>query len=44
MHKKWWEDPMAFIVDYWWLFLIIIVLGLGIYFTRSYWMPLLGLG
>jgi hypothetical protein len=43
MIKKWWEDPLGFVCDYWWIFLILILLGLVIYFTRTTWMPLLGL-
>lgn len=43
MQKKGFEDILAFFCDYWWIFLILIVLGLVIYFTRELWMPLLGL-
>jgi putative exporter of polyketide antibiotics len=46
--KKWinpraWEPIAAFINDYWWIFAIIIVLGLFLYFTRNLWLPFLGL-
>ena len=43
MNKEWWEDPVRFVNDYWWVFLLIIVLALTAYLTRGYWLPLLGL-
>jgi len=43
MNKEWWEQPACIICDYWWVILIILVVGLGVYFTRDLWMPLLGM-
>ena len=39
MQPAWWEGIARFMCDYWWVLLIIIVLGLTAYFTRSYWLP-----
>lgn len=44
MQKKSYEDVMAFLCDYGLILLVIIAIGLVLYFTRSYWLPLLGLG
>jgi len=41
MNDEWWEGTVCFICDYWWVFLIIIVLGITAYFTRDYWLPAL---
>jgi hypothetical protein len=43
MRKEWWEEPACIICDFWWLILIVVVLGLTAYFTRNFWIPLLGL-
>lgn len=43
MNAEWWEGPVRFLCGYWWIFLILIVLALTAYFTRSVWLPLLGL-
>lgn len=42
MQKKPFEDVLAFLCDYGWILLVILVVGLGLYFTRTYWLPLLG--
>lgn len=42
MQKKAYEDVMAVLCDYWWVLLILLILGLALYFTRMYWLPLLG--
>ena len=39
MHEDWWERPVCYICDYWWAFLIALVLILTGWFTRDYWMP-----
>jgi hypothetical protein len=39
MNVPWWEGPSRFMCDYWWVLLIIIVLGLTAYFTRDLWLP-----
>ncbi len=43
LSEKWWERPASFITDNWWWMLLILVLILTAYFTRAYWIPLLGL-
>jgi hypothetical protein len=42
MNPKWWERPTCFICDYWWVLLGSVVLVLAAYFTRGYWLPMLG--
>lgn len=42
MNEPWWEGIVTFINDYWWVLLLIVALGLTAYFTRDYWLPLLG--
>lgn len=39
MQEEWWERPVCYLCDYWWAFLILLVLGLTGWFTRDYWMP-----
>lgn len=41
MLKRWWEDFVWFVCDWWWLILIVLAVGLGAYFTRNLWLPLL---
>lgn len=43
MNEDWWEGATCFLCDYWWIILILVVLGITTYFTRDYWLPLLGL-
>lgn len=43
MNERWWEAPARFLADWWWLCLIILVLLITAYFTRSYWLPVIGL-
>ena len=43
MDEEWWERPTCIICDYGWIILLVIILGLALYFTRNIWMPLLGL-
>ena len=38
MNPRWWEAPIRFLSSYWWVLLILIVLAVTAYFTRSYWM------
>jgi hypothetical protein len=42
MNEDWSEGPVCFLCDYWWIFLIVLVLAITAYFTRDYWLPLLG--
>jgi hypothetical protein len=42
MSEPWWEGLANFLCRFWWVFLIILVLLLTLYFTRIYWLPLLG--
>jgi len=42
MKKTLLEGIMEFICDYYWIILILLVIGLALYFTRSLWLPLLG--
>ncbi len=41
MNEEWWENSTCFICDYWWVFLIVIVLAITAYFTSDYWLPAL---
>lgn len=43
MNREWWEGPVCVVCDYWWIILIVIVVGLGVYLTRDYWMQWIGL-
>lgn len=42
MNEEWWESPVCWVCDYWWALLLALVLGLSAFFTRDYWLPLLG--
>jgi len=39
MNEKWWERPTCFLCNYWWLLLLVVVLGLTAYFSRGFWFP-----
>lgn len=39
--EQWWERPTCFLCDYWWAFLLTLVLLLSAWFTRQRWMPLI---
>ncbi|MEI7987728.1 MAG: hypothetical protein WCI88_01710 [Chloroflexota bacterium] len=39
MNEAWWEKPMCFICNFWWLILGFFVLLLTSYFTSSFWLP-----
>ncbi len=39
MNESWWERPACYICDYWWAMLLLLVLALTAWFTRSYWLP-----
>ncbi len=41
MNETWWEKPVCLICDYWWLFLLGLVLFLTAYFTRPTWLSLI---
>jgi hypothetical protein len=43
MYKKWWDTPVCWLCDYWWAVLFTLALILAAYFTRAYWLPLIGL-
>ena len=40
MQEEWWEDPICWICDYWWLLLAGFALMLGLWFARDIWIPL----
>ena len=40
MQADWWEDPICWICDYWWLLLAGFALILGLWFARGIWIPL----
>lgn len=42
MKEEWWEQPVCFVCDYWWALLLALALLLTGWFTRGYWLPLLG--
>lgn len=44
MEKKAWEGILTVLCDYWWVLMGILILGLALFFTREFWLPLLGLG
>jgi hypothetical protein len=37
LRPRWWEGLVRFLSNYWWLLLIIIAVGVTIYFTRDIW-------
>ena len=39
MNEEWWESPVCWVCDYWWVLLLIIVLALTAFFTRDFWLP-----
>lgn len=42
MDEEWWEKPACYVCDYWWLFLLLLLMGgLGAYSIRGYRMPIL---
>ncbi|MHC1740533.1 MAG: hypothetical protein AB9897_05420 [Anaerolineaceae bacterium] len=43
INQKAWEPIAAFVNDYWWIFALVIGLGLILFFTRNLWLPLLGM-
>ena len=42
MRKLWWEQPVCILCDFWYLFLIGIIIILALLFTNEYWLPFLG--
>ncbi|GAB4480151.1 MAG: hypothetical protein OHK0031_01080 [Anaerolineales bacterium] len=42
MNAEWWEEPVRFVCNWWWVLLLVLVLGLALYFSRDLWWPLLG--
>lgn len=43
MNEEWWERPTCWICDYGWILLLLLLLGLLLFFTRSLWGPLVGM-
>ena len=43
MNEEPFEGAICFLCNYWWVILIVVVLGITAYFTRDLWLPLLGL-
>jgi peroxiredoxin len=39
MEQRWWETPARIMNDFWWAWLLIIVLALAAFFTRHMWLP-----
>jgi len=39
MQEAWWERPTCILCDWWWLFLLMLLLGLTAWFTRHLWLP-----
>jgi hypothetical protein len=39
MREEWWEKPTCWLCDYWWLILLLMLIGLGAYFARNLWRP-----
>jgi len=42
MREEWWEKPACWLCDYWWVVLLILILGLLLIFTRDIWLEELG--
>jgi len=40
VNEEWWESPVCFVCDRWWILLIGLIAALAAYFTRDYWLPL----
>jgi len=40
MHKDWWESPVCWVCDYWWVVLMLLALILVGYLSRGDWMPM----
>lgn len=43
MNQDWWERPVCVVCDYWWAFLVGLVLIISTLLTQRYWRPWLGL-
>jgi len=43
MNEQWWEGLVRFICGWWWVLLVLVVLALTLYFTRTLWLPLVGI-
>lgn len=39
MNEPWWESPCGFLCKYWWILLLVFLLALAAFFTRSLWLP-----
>jgi hypothetical protein len=39
MNNDFWESPVCWPCNYWWVLLIILVLAITAYFTRQFWLP-----
>lgn len=40
MHKDWWESPVCWVCNYWWVLLALLALILVGYLSWGYWMPM----
>jgi hypothetical protein len=43
MKPTWWEKPVCWLCDYWWVLLIATLILITAYLMRSFWLPLLGI-
>jgi hypothetical protein len=43
MNEDWWERPVCWLCDFWWVLLLLLVLLATALFTRHIWLPWLGL-
>lgn len=41
MSETWWEKPVCWVCNFWWLLLLFLAGGLSAFFTRASWMPAL---
>ncbi len=42
MKEEWWEQPVCWLCNYWWLFLLLILILLTAFLTRQLWLPEIG--
>lgn len=35
MHEEWWEKPVCYLCDYWWILLLLVILAVGLLTPRS---------
>jgi hypothetical protein len=39
MNEDWWERPVCWLCDFWWIPLLLLLAGLAAFFTREAWIP-----